>query len=185
MACGGGAAPGLCWKKLSSEFAASPSALACLSPSARGTARFAVAHVVLSTGSLATNGNPLKPSWGASLGATRSVLGLEGRKVTKRATHFGTKPFSVMTNLSRIFLSVLHSIVFSCVALVMVMAWASPVAGFGFWFRWSLGRPLLCGFRKRGFQEVSCKTSFPFSPQSTMLVVPSTLCARWPGTLGS
>ena len=32
-------------------------------------------------------------------------------------------------------------------------------AGFDFRFRWSSGRPLLCSFRKRVFQEVSYKTS--------------------------
>ena len=61
---------------------------------------------------------------GASLGALGSVLGLEGRKVAKGVAHFGRKLFSV-TNFRRIFLSVLHSAVFSCVTLVVVMAWAS------------------------------------------------------------
>ena len=43
------------------------------------------------------NENPLKPSWGASLGAARSVFGLEGRKVTKRVVYFGTAVY--VTNL--------------------------------------------------------------------------------------
>ena len=41
------------------------------------------------------NENPLllKPSWGASLGAVRTVFGLESGKVAKRVTHFGNKSF--------------------------------------------------------------------------------------------
>ena len=41
------------------------------------------------------NENPLKLSWGASLGAVRTLFGLEGEKVAERATHFGNNSFSV------------------------------------------------------------------------------------------
>ena len=103
------------------------------------------------------NENSLKPSWGASLGAVRSALGLESEKVAERVTHFGNKSFSV-TNFMTNFLE--------CVSLYCFLLCGSGrggglgFAGFDFRFRWSSGRPLLCSFRKRGFQEVSYKTSF-------------------------
>ena len=55
------------------------------------------------------NENPLKPSWGASLGAARSVFGLEGRKVAKAMAHFGKR---FCDEFMAPFLSMLHSIVF-------------------------------------------------------------------------
>ena len=47
------------------------------------------------------NENPLKPSWGASLGAVRTVLGLESERIAERVTHFRF----FVTNLWRIFAS--------------------------------------------------------------------------------
>ena len=59
-------------------------------------------------------------------------------------------------------------------------------AGFDFRFRWSSGRPLLCSFRKRGFQEVTYKTSFaiigdstPFALPLLLLLVSVSVSIRW------
>ena len=82
----------------------------------------------------------------------RTVLGLEGEKVAERVAHFGNKSFSV-TNFMTHFLSVLLSTVFSCVPLVVVMAWASPASIFG--FGGAQEGPFSAAL-ENGFQEVSC-----------------------------
>ena len=66
--------------------------------------------------------------------------------------HFGNKSLSVANFMAHLL---------ECASLYCFLLCASVrgdglgFAGFDFWFRWSSGRPLLCGFRKRVFQEVS------------------------------
>ena len=78
-------------------------------------------------------------------------------EVAERVVHFGNKSFPV-TNFMTYFL---ESASLYCFLLCdFGRGDGLRFAGSSFRVRWSLGRPLLCSFRKRSFQEVSYKTSF-------------------------
>ena len=77
------------------------------------------------------NENPLKPSWGASLGAVRTVFWLGGRKGSGKGGAF-RKQIVFCDDFMTHFLSEFLYTVLSCATVVEVMAWASPASIFGF-----------------------------------------------------
>ena len=77
------------------------------------------------------NENPLKPSWGASLGAVRTVFWLGGRKGSGKGGAF-RKQIVFCDDFMTHFLSEFLYTVLSCATVVEVMAWASLALIFGF-----------------------------------------------------